>query len=159
MAQRVRSGFVALLAAAAMLAGCATLAPRPLAPRVDVLGVRGASLAGSALSLRVLLNVTNPNPFPVALDVLEADIEIESTRAARGRMPAPVTLAASADTKVEIDAQTDVAVLGSLFERALAKGRLDYAISGFVVLADGRRFDYRRRGDIAPADLLGRLAR
>lgn len=151
---RVRAAIV--LAAATLVASCAGIAQRPAAPRVEVAGLQGATLAGNALTLVVALKVTNPNPFPIAVDTLEADVTIEGTPAATGRLPAPVTLAAGGETRVDVETRADLQVLTGLLERILRRGRLSYEITGFLVASDGRRLNFSKRGDLNAGDLLGR---
>lgn len=129
---------------------------RPVLPRVQVDRVQGATLVGNALTVLVTLKVANPNSFPFAIDVLEADVAIEGTPAAHGRLPAPITLAASGDTRVDIEARADVNVMAGLLERIVRRGHLAYEITGFLIAQDGRRLNYSKRGELNAADLLGR---
>lgn len=145
-----------VLATASLIASCAGITQRPAPPRVEVAGLQGAMLAGNALTLVVTLRVTNPNPFPIAVDTLEADVTLEGTPAATGRLPAPVTLAASGETRVDVEARANVQVLTGLLERILRRGRLSYEITGFLVALDGRRLNFSKRGDLNAGDLLGR---
>ncbi|MEP6658017.1 MAG: LEA type 2 family protein [Betaproteobacteria bacterium] len=151
---RVRA--MVVLAAASLIAGCAGIAQRPVPPRVEVAGLQGAMLAGNALTLVVALKVTNPNPFPIAIDALEADVTLEGTPAAAGRLPAPVTLAASGETRVDVEARADVHVLTGILERVLRRGRMSYEVTGVLVALDGRRLNFSKRGDLNAGDLLGR---
>ena len=155
--KRAFSRIAALALAASVACGCAGLIARPLPPKVEVAGIEGASFSGSSLKVGVVLNVHNPNAFPVAIDTLEANIAIEGTPAATGHLPMPITLAANADTRARIDTSADVQVLGNLVERVIRQGALAYEITGYAVLADGRRLDYRRKGELSAADLLKRM--
>ncbi len=138
------------------LQSCAAFAPRPIVPRVQIEGIRTASLVNNAVTLLVAITVTNPNAFSVAIDQVEADVRIEGMPAATGRLPAPVTLAANGDTHVEVEARTTVDTLSRLVEIAVRKGHLAYEVNGFAIVQDGRRITYQKHGELKAADLLGR---
>ena len=103
-----------------------------------------------------MLNVQNPNAFAVPVQNLDAEIAIEGLRTASARLPAPVVLAASGDTRVELEASADAALITPLLARILRSGRVAYVIAGTAVLGDGRQLKYRREGELT-GDLLGKL--
>jgi LEA14-like dessication related protein len=140
----------------AALQSCAAIAPRPIVPRVEIEGVRAATLVDNAITLLVGLKVTNPNAFNVAVDVVEADVRIEGLPAASGRLPSPVTLAGNGDTHVDVEARTTVDNLSRVLDTALRRGRLAYEITGYAIIQDGRRITYSKQGDVTLAELLGR---
>ncbi len=130
------------------LAACASLAP-PLAPP-EVVGARVEVVAASVPEMRFAIGLAllNPNPEPLALADLEAALRVDGDTVLVSRLAAPVTLAAGAETRVSLDARADVAAAIVLAGRAMAAGRtsLHYELAGAVVLADGRRYPFRREG-------------
>jgi LEA14-like dessication related protein len=141
----------------ALLAGCAGLATRPLPPKVEVEGVRVMVDQGGETRLRVRLDVANPNAYEIAIRRIEASLRIEDRLVALATLPEPVLLPASGNAKVEVEARPDFAALRDVLDRILRRLRAGYEVSGFAVVQEGMRLDFRKRGELPIADLLGRM--
>lgn len=155
-ATSVRRAAAVLALMLAALQSCAAVAPRPVLPRVQIEGVRTASLVDNAVTLVVGLRVTNPNAFSVAIDTVEAQVHIEGLPTAVGRLLAPVTLVANAHTRVDVEARTTVDSLSRVVETIARRGRLGYEISGHAIIEGGRRVTYQKQGELTLSELLGR---
>ena len=151
---KLGAGVVVLMLAA--LQSCAAIAPRPIVPRVQIDGLRAASLVNNEITLIVGLKVTNPNAFAVTVNTVEAEVHIEGLPAATGRLPTPVTIVASGDTHVDVEARTTVDTLSRLLDTVMRRGRLAYEITGYAIVEDGRRITYQKQGEVTAAELLGR---
>ena len=146
-----------LLVCVLACAGCASLATRPVPPKVEVDAVRFALTATGEARIRVALDVQNPNPYDIAVRSIDAAFRIEDVPVATATLLNAATLPASGRTYVEIEARPDVGALREVLDRALRKLSASYEITGTAVVQDGVRLEFRRRGDIALTDLLGRL--
>jgi LEA14-like dessication related protein len=145
-----------LAAAAALGAGCAALAPKLLPPTVAVEGVRVTRLQPGDTRLRVVLDVDNPNAQALLVSALDVALKVEGEPLATAILPAPVTLAATAATKVEIEARTGFVALAAVAERVSRGHRARYEVSGTAVVGDGVALPFTRRGELPLGDLLGK---
>jgi LEA14-like dessication related protein len=145
------------LGAAALVAACAALAPRPLPPKVEVEAVRLAIGPAGEPRLGVRLAVDNPNAYAVSIQSIDAELRVEDVPVATAFLPAPVTLVASGRTRVDVEARPDPAALRPVMERMLRSLRAGYEVTGSAVIQSGVRLDFHRRGELPLADLLGRL--
>jgi LEA14-like dessication related protein len=148
------AAIIVLLALGA--AGCASLAPRPIAPEVALESIAAMGVGAAGALARVRLSVSNPNGYDLAVQSLDYTITIDDRRLGAGSLAHPVTLVANAQTPVDVDIVTDLAVLGNALDRALRRGALPYRLEGAIVLAGGLRLPFLRRGDFDPLRGLAR---
>jgi LEA14-like dessication related protein len=150
---RTAAGFVA--AALLLVAGCAALAPRPLPPKVELAGLRITRLAPADTRIRIALDVQNPNAYALAVSALDATVTVEGERFATATLASPVTLAAAADTRVELEARTDFAAVAAVADRLARERRARYEVAGSAVVQDGLKLPFAKRGELPVGDLLG----
>jgi LEA14-like dessication related protein len=150
---RTAAGFVA--AALLLGAGCAALAPRPLPPKVELAGLRVTRLAPADTRIRIALDVQNPNAYALAVSALDATVTVEGERFATATLASPVTLAATADTRVELEARTDFAAVAAVADRVARERKARYEVAGSAVVQDGLRLPFAKRGELPVGDLLG----
>ncbi len=152
----------ALMAVA--LAGCAVM-PRLVAPEVRVEAVRVESLSVGEARFAVLLDVVNPNDRTLVVETLDAQLQIEGVVVGTARIDAPAHLPARdrAATTLLVRTQWSAALraAAAVAKRAEAApaGRMAvrYAVTGVATLDGGRRFDFRRDGEMAwPGQTAGR---
>ncbi|MEO8486006.1 MAG: LEA type 2 family protein [Betaproteobacteria bacterium] len=131
-----------------VLAGCATL-PRLVAPEIVSAEVRVVDVRLPVIRIDVELALRNPNPSPVAIASLDADLEIAGERAGTARLAGPVTLESASVSRVLVQTIGDASVALVVLARSLGSARpIDYALRGTVVLADGTAFPFVRRGEV-----------
>ncbi len=107
--------------------------------------------------VRMLLDVTNPNPFAITLRSVEARLSIADVAVASVSLTEPVILPPSGSAHVEAEARPDFAALRQAIERVLRRLVAAYEVAGMAVVQDGIRLEFRKRGDLPLADLLGRI--
>ena len=151
----------AVVAGAIVLAGCASLGPRPLPPKVYVDSVQTVVGSNGDTRFRVRLDVNNPNAYDVAVSAIEATVRIEDQAIATANLPQPVVLKASAESKLDIEARPDFNALAKAFDRMLRRLAIAYEVTGFAVI-DARqsgdmRIPFGKRGELPLSDFLGRL--
>jgi LEA14-like dessication related protein len=105
-----------VLLIAALVAGCATLAPKPLPPQVTLDGVRVTRFTPLDTRLSIALIVHNPNTYDLVVSDFEATLTVEDERLVSGTLRAPATLTAAGDARIEIEARTDFGAIGPAFE-------------------------------------------
>jgi LEA14-like dessication related protein len=154
-AARAPAGAGAQVLLVALLAACAALAPRPLPPGVTLDGVRVARLTPQSTWLTVILVVSNPNPYDVAVSALDANLAVEGVPLLTGALSGPVKLVAGADTRVEVDARASPGAAAMALERFARQASVRYAVTGSVVVQDGLRLPFARSGEVRGADLFG----
>jgi LEA14-like dessication related protein len=138
---------LALAAVALVAVACTTLPVRPLSPKVTLSQVRVVRLQPAGVALRVTLDVDNPNPYPLAVAALDAAITVNGVPLADVKLPAPVTLSASAATGVDIDVTTTLdRAIEALRRGDGGAGALPYEVTGTAMLGDGVRLPFSRRG-------------
>ena len=147
---------ILLLVACLALAACASVVQRPLPPKVQVDSVGTVVASSGDTRFRLRLNVSNPNPYDVAIRAIEATIRVEDQPIAIANLPEPVVLKASTDTKVDVDARPDFNALAAAFDRVLRRLAARYEVTGYATVQD-MRLDFVKRGELPIGDLLGRL--
>jgi hypothetical protein len=95
------------VAAAVALAAlsCAPLPTRPERPRVSVRAADVALASDGGLTLRLELDLANPNPAALTLRALDWEISVDDRPLARGRARAAATLAPRASTPATVEAR------------------------------------------------------
>jgi hypothetical protein len=92
-------------------------------------------------SVRVWLQVTNPNPFGFTLSTLRTTLRLEDRQAATGDFPLGLPLEARQETIVPIDLSisfADIPALGGVLARAATGAPVAYQLDGTVGIDAGR---------------------
>lgn len=156
---RSYGGRMALLLAAAVatttLGACSSALQEP---EVKLDGISVGSVGFEGGTLRVRLNVINPNSFGLQAEGLDYLIEVaeEGASAAAwdtlsaGSFDERITVEADDSAFVEIPIRFRYRDLGSALSSLLATGSFDYRISGRVQLREPmrRQFPFSRTGNI-----------
>jgi LEA14-like dessication related protein len=140
---------------AALAAGCATLAPKPLPPQVTLDGVRVTRFTPLDTRLSIALIVHNPNTYDLVVSELQATLAVEDERLVTGTLLAPATLTAAGDARIEIEARTDFGAIAAAFDRLTRQRNVRYELSGSALVQDGLRLPFSRRGELPAGGLLG----
>jgi LEA14-like dessication related protein len=127
-------------------------------PEVKLDGISIGSVGFEGGTLRVRLNVINPNSFGLQTEGLDYLIEVSEEGAGEsswdtlsvGRFDERITVEADDSAFVEIPIRFRYRDLGSALTSLLATGSFDYRISGRVQLREPmrREFPFRRTGNI-----------
>lgn len=145
----VRVAGVAIMSS--VLAACASVPPRLVAPEVRAAEVRVVVFDFPHVRLALELTVHNPNARPIALEALDVALHVEGQPVARTSLTTPVTLAARTATSVALDTSGHLGAALTGVARSLDRGgqALRYEILGTARLADGSQFPFRRGGVLA----------
>jgi LEA14-like dessication related protein len=142
--------FAVLLAALAVLPGCASLAPHLLPPDVSITAVRfeGGSFARQQLQLTA--HVYNPNDRAIAVDSLSADVDLDGTPFASGVTDAAFVLPAQGTYDVVLDVSADMASGLIVLAGRRSHRDLPYRVHGEVHLQRGlvRLLHFSHAGDL-----------
>ena len=95
-----RSG--AVIAAALLIGGCASLENVVSAPNVSLRNVHVQSLGLNEQTFLLSFDVTNPNPFPLPISQITYGIELDGYRFASGETPGKITVPAGSDGEFAI---------------------------------------------------------
>ena len=149
------------IAAASLLAACATLVPgHP--PRIDVVGVSLDRVLGPDAFFTVSVTVSNPDDSDVVVDALDATLSIEGQLVARGELKAPVRVPAHGSADAEFAARAGMDSVLLAVAKAMQRGAaaippgggppsLHYAIEGRATFAGGATLPFSRSGDMGRA--------
>jgi LEA14-like dessication related protein len=96
----------------------------------------------------------NPNRYDVTVNDLQATLTVNAERLLTGRLSAPATLKAAADTRIEIEVKTDFVAMATVLQRVTHEGGLRYDIGGIAVLQDGLTLPLNRKGEVLAKDFL-----
>ena len=145
----LRSTIVALVST--VLAACANVPARLVAPEVRAADVRVVVLDFPRVRLALDLTVHNPNDRAIALEALDVVLHVEGRPVARTALASPVTLRARTATPVALDASGHLGeVLAGVARSMDRDGKaLHYEIAGTARLSDGSQFPFRRGGVLA----------
>lgn len=127
----------AVLLVAALALACANFPGwgRVLAPEVTVMNVAPAQLEGFESSARVDLRLSNPNEFPLAIDGLRFQLEINGRRFARGQTDQVVELPRLGDARVSVTVHSGLGdVLRQIPNMPNGLEEMSYRVSGDVFL-------------------------
>jgi len=139
----------------ALLAGCAALVPQPLPPTVTLDRVRVTRFAPNDTRLIVALVVHNPNGYELAVSALDAMLALDGEPVLTGSLVAPATLAASADTRIEVEARTGFAAIAAVLDRLARQRSVRYEVTGSAVVQQGLRLPFRKGGELPAGAFLG----
>src|SRR4249919_2405699 len=141
-----RGSLIAL--AALSLAGCASVAQRPLPPEVRLDSVRVAKLSPGDTRLAFRLAVNNPNGYDLVVNELDYAIAVETLPLARGALDTRTVLPAGAETSVELELRTDLASLSLVLDRVSRARIVHYEATGSALVQGGARLPFAKRGEI-----------
>jgi LEA14-like dessication related protein len=131
------AGLVLASVTASLLAGCAALGPKLVAPTLEVGSV---SFIGGDLkhqTLRVHLLVDNPNARELAVRAIDYRVALAGTELAQGTTEAPFTIPASGRGEFDLNVATDLGSALRVIAEHLGEGSLEYRATGQVHLASG----------------------
>lgn len=149
------------IAAASLLAACATLAPgHP--PRIEVVGVSLDRVVGADAFFSVSVTVANPDDREVVVDALDARLSIEGQPVANGELKAPVRVPAHGSAEAQFAARAAMDSVLLAVAKAMQRGAaanppaagppsLHYAIEGRARFAGGATLPFSRSGDMGRA--------
>ena len=146
-----------LAALALVAAGCAGLATRLAAPKVDVVSVRLDRIQDARAYFGVTVDLANPNPQPIDVEGFDAALAVEGEVVATASLVAQVRVPANGMARAELAAQTGVDVLVRAAVAAMRRGAattpghgpsLQYAIEGTAVFNGGLRVPFVNRGEL-----------
>jgi hypothetical protein len=155
---RVRSTRAALLAAALLVAACASLVVRN-PPRIDVTGVALDRVAGADAWFSIDLRLTNRVDQAVAIEGLQGTLSIEGENVAQADLvDAPVRLPANGTATAHMTAHTGMDAIMRAVVAAMRRGAaimapgarpvLHYTLQGSATLGGGGRFPFTQSGEI-----------
>ena len=133
----LRATVVALLV---MLASCASLGPKLVAPELSLLGIQIMSADMFAQQFKVRVKVENPNDLAVAVRGLEYEIFLMGDSFAEGTSESSFVLPAKGEAEFDMIVKTNfVSSLGRLVSRT-GGGKLEnvpYQVTGKLMLEKG----------------------
>jgi LEA14-like dessication related protein len=144
------------------LAACASLGTRLAAPKVSVERIAVGGIRGGDAMVTLSLRLENPNESDLTLHSLRFGLSINDVALTSGATAQGETIVAGGSAVIELETRTNMnAVLQVI---ALSAGgrkpSLQYALDGEVVVQNGVRLPFARRGDIplpvAPAPAYSR---
>ena len=147
---------VCLLGMVTALDGCAS----PLVqPTVTVL--QGHLVAAGLLDqpLQMVLCISNPNDREIALSKVNFQIQLANDVLAKGNSETPLLLPPRGAVPVPFAVETTLRNLGSPLAAIVARGSIDYVVSGSVVLRDFSLIGipYSISGHVTAASVAGEL--
>lgn len=148
-----RAGFGAVALAALVLAACATLAPKPLPPRVAVESIRLQRLDLADARFRLTLAVQNPNAYDLTVNALDFTLAVEGEPFVAGALAAPVLLPALGEAKADVDARSSLGAVTAVLDKLSRTLRARYEVAGTAVVNDGPKLPFRRAGELPALDL------
>jgi LEA14-like dessication related protein len=140
---------VAALAAVVFTAACTSLRqPGIQPPSVTLERVRILAIADGNATLSVMLRLTNPNPFELALDAVACDVTLDARPAASVHSIRMEPLPAGGEAKLELGGRVDVAAVATALMSLGSQLPVAYTLKGTVTLRDGTALPFARKGDI-----------
>jgi LEA14-like dessication related protein len=126
-----------LLAALAVLVGCASMLPKLVAPTLVVTRVEIGGGNLQQQQVRLTFHATNPNDRAIPIRRIECNLELEGTAFAQGATDVPFTLPPSGETDFDLNVTANLnTVLGAL-AGGLGHHTVDYRVYGQVHLQGG----------------------
>jgi LEA14-like dessication related protein len=153
---------LALVVAAAGLAGCAALAPRLETPRLSLIGLQLVEATLFEQRLQVRLRVQNPNDIALPVRGLSVDFELDGEEFAQGvtarAFEVPAFGEAEFDMMITANAATAILKIFSRGrDREVPRESLDYRIKGKLSTSLGllRSVPFEETGTIPLGALTG----
>ncbi|MDJ0938326.1 MAG: LEA type 2 family protein [Woeseiaceae bacterium] len=116
------------------LSGCATVTESVVsAPDVSLRNVHVARLDLSAQTFVLSFDVTNPNPFPLPVNMIDYGVKLDGRRFASGETDCKIMVPAGSDSEIAISVdlnllKTDPELL--FIVRDAARGDIPYTLEG-----------------------------
>lgn len=153
-----RLAYGAVLAAALLVAACATLTLRN-PPGIDVTSVALDRVEGPDAYFAIDLVFTNRVDEALVIDALDATLSIEGEEVAQARLAnGPVRLPAKGTANAQMTAHTGMDAILRAVAAAMRRGAtllapgahpvLHYTLQGSATLDGGRRFPFTKSGDL-----------
>lgn len=149
-----------VLAAAALLAGCASLTRSWQAPEVALAGLRPKSLTLDRQVFIATLKVGNPNDRTLPIKAMTYTLSLAGGQVAEGGGALAREIPAHGEALVEVEVAASLLdLLARLPALAQEDRPIDWTLSGTATIADGfLTLPYRYSGQISQSELLA-LAR
>lgn len=129
------TGVAALAAAAAALAGCATLGQQVFNnPIVSFKDVRFNGIGLQGGSVDVVLNVYNPNHYGLSAQRMDYQVMVDSVPLGTGAITRSFGVRGSDSTEVHLPVTFSYSGLGSAGRSLLARGVVNYRVLGNITV-------------------------
>ncbi|WP_058554168.1 LEA type 2 family protein [Thiohalocapsa sp. ML1] len=146
---------MAAMVAALLLTACASLTRDWLPPEVQVTSITPERIGLDQQTLRVGLNLKNPNDRMLPIKAMTYKLSLEGTQVAQGGGALDKQIPAFGAAPVEVTVVADAAsMLGLLPTLALRREPVGYRIAGTVTVAGVVPIPYRWSGELDPQMLL-----
>jgi len=141
---------LAALIAVLLVSGCTTLGPRLEPPDISLVNIRPLAGAGFEQQFEITLRVLNPNSVPLEGDGLDVILDVNGQRLGRALRSEPFTIPRLGDETITLVATTSLLdVFRQAFALPNARGALEYALKGRVLLANSPRWlNFERSGSV-----------
>jgi LEA14-like dessication related protein len=140
---------------AGVLTGCAQLRFEPPTTALAAVQVAGIGLEGG--TLRLQLDVHNPNTYELRTTRIAMGVELESTNFGNVEVTQPLRLPAGETTRVEVPLNFRWAGLGAGARALLSRGAVRYALEGRLFVdtpLGGREIPVRASGETSLMDVV-----
>ena len=130
--------------------GCTTLGTRHQPPEISLENIRPLAGAGFEQQFESTLRVLNPNSVPLEGDGLDVILDVNGQRLGRALRSEPFTIPRLGDETITLVATTSLLdVFRQAFALPNARGALEYALKGRVLLANSPRWlNFERSGSV-----------
>lgn len=146
-----------LICLAALLSGCAAPLVQPKPPEVQVTALRLINVTMAEQRLSVDLRLSNPNPYPLRIESVQFDLEINEAPLMRGVSADGARVPARGEAELTVDAHTNLFSFLHQMERWRQQGddHLTYVLTGTANLGGlGRSVDFESAGEFRLQDLV-----
>lgn len=143
--------FVVPLLFSLLATACTSIQTKPDPPIVTLERVRIVNIIDGKASLTLVLRVTNPNRFDLAVDSIEYELTLDGRQTASGRTTRINAVPAQGETEVELAGRVDVAAVATALMTLGSQLPVEYGFKGTVTLRDGSVLAVSRKGDIPVA--------
>ena len=155
IARRLAPLLLVLCGSLSLAAGCASFGSRLEPPEVSLVNLAALPSEGFEQRFEITVRVVNPNAVPLAGDGLDVRLDLNGQRLGRALRSEPFEIPKLSDEVLTLVATTN---LLDVFRQAIALpsagGRLDYVLTGRMLLADSPRWlSFSREGSLAPQTL------
>jgi len=151
---------VAILGATLLLAACATLTYDWKPPEVQLRSIQPERIGLDQQTLRVGLNLRNPNDRMLPIKAMTYKLSLEGTQVAEGGGKLDKQIPAFGEAPVEVSVAADAGTaLRMLPMLALRSGPIGYRIAGTVTVAGVVPIPYRYSGEIEAEELMRAASR
>ena len=124
--QRIRNGklptLAALVAASALLSGCASMGPVVAVPEVRLRSVELTELGFYGQTFLLGFDVHNPNPFPLPVRNVRYELRLDGKRFAGGETRTGFIVGADSDAEFAISVELDLRHSASGFNTLIESG-------------------------------------